>query len=406
MKQLRPLDLGIAGFGVVHRNLAVPKLVLMAIERGEGVLTETGALNVITGKYTGRSPQDKFLVDTPAVHDDIAWGDVNHPISKARYDALKAKVLAYLQGRELFVNDGFAGADPKYRQAFRIVNEYASQNLFMHQLLIRPCEEDLEDFKPDFMVYCAPGFQCIPEVDGTHSETAILLNLEEKEIIIVGNRYSGEMKKAVFSAMNYVLPKNGVLSMHCSANVGPDGDTAVFFGLSGIFQREPESCADVRVQQPQALPVHFHDPPADAQAQPGPFAGGMRPVRRKEAVEDLFPVFLRHADAVVPHGDLRLPAPHPGAQRDLSAPVRELDGVVQQIDHDLVDPVPVRPHRAWIRFRFARDLDLFLFHVRHALDDRPPQHLIDVEHGHFRRRVIPFQPAQCQEVVHQSAQPL
>lgn len=233
MKQLRPLDLGIAGSGVVHRNLAVPKLVLMAIERGEGVLTETGALNVITGKYTGRSPDDKFLVDTPAVHDDIAWGEVNHPISKARYDAIKAKVLAYLQGRELFVNDGYAGADPKYTQAFRIVNEYASQNLFMHQLLIRPCEEDLDDFKPDFLVYCAPGFQCIPEVDGTHSETAILLNLEEKEIIIVGNRYSGEMKKAVFSAMNYVLPKNGVLSMHCSANVGPEGDTAVFFGLSG-----------------------------------------------------------------------------------------------------------------------------------------------------------------------------
>ena len=117
MKELRPLDLGIAGKGVVHRNLAVPKLVLMAIERGEGVLTETGALNVITGRYTGRSPKDKFIVDTPAVHDDIAWGDVNVPISKARYDALKAKVLAYLQGRELFVNDGYAGADPKYTQA-------------------------------------------------------------------------------------------------------------------------------------------------------------------------------------------------------------------------------------------------------------------------------------------------
>ncbi len=233
MKELRPLDLGIAGKGVVHRNLAVPKLVLMAIERGEGVLTETGALNVITGRYTGRSPKDKFIVDTPAVHDDIAWGDVNVPISKARYDALKAKVLAYLQGRELFVNDGYAGADPKYTQAFRIVNEYASQNLFMHQLLIRPNAEDLEDFEPDFMVYCAPGFQCIPEVDGVHSECAILLNLEEKEILIVGNQYSGEMKKAVFTAMNYVLPKNGVLPMHCSANIGKDGDTAIFFGLSG-----------------------------------------------------------------------------------------------------------------------------------------------------------------------------
>ena len=233
MKNLQPTDLGIAGAGIVHRNYPVPELVRIALERGEGVLTDKGALNVITGKYTGRSPDDKFLVDTPAVHDEIAWGPVNHPIAPEKYEAIKAKVLAYLQGKELFVFDGFAGADPKYTQAFRIINEYACQNLFMHQLLIRPTEKQLETYEPDFMVYCAPGFQCVPEVDGVHSETAILLNLEAKEIIIVGNMYSGEMKKSVFSAMNYVLPKQGILSMHCSANIGKDGDTAIFFGLSG-----------------------------------------------------------------------------------------------------------------------------------------------------------------------------
>lgn len=233
MQTLIPLDLGIGGSGKVHRNMPVPQLVQKALERGEGVLTDTGALSVHTGKYTGRSPEDKFIVDTPAVHEDIAWGSVNRPIAKERYLAIKAKVLAYLQNRELFVFDGFAGADPQYTQRFRIINEFASQNLFMHQLMIRPSDTELENFTPDFTVIAAPGFQCIPEVDGVHSECAIILDLEDREILIAGNQYSGEMKKAVFTAMNYVLPKNGILPMHCSANIGKDGGTAVFFGLSG-----------------------------------------------------------------------------------------------------------------------------------------------------------------------------
>ena len=233
MQTITAHDLGIAGNGKVHRNMPVPQLVQKALERGEGILTETGALSVHTGKYTGRSPKDKFIVDTPAIHDDIAWGQINRPISKERYEALKAKVLAYLQNRELFVFDGFAGADPQYTQRFRIINEFASQNLFMHQLMIRPAEEELVGFTPDFTLIAAPGFQCVPEVDGVHSECAIILDLEAKEILIAGNQYSGEMKKAVFSAMNYILPKNGILPMHCSANIGKDGDTAVFFGLSG-----------------------------------------------------------------------------------------------------------------------------------------------------------------------------
>ena len=233
MQTITPRALGVAGNGKVYRNMPVPQLVQKALERGEGVLTDTGALSVHTGKYTGRSPKDKFIVDTPAVHDDIAWGKVTVPIAKERYLAIKAKLLAYLQNRELYVFDGFAGADPKYTQRFRIINEFASQNLFMHQLMIRPTDAELESFVPDFTVYAVPGFHCIPEIDGVHSECAIILDLEDKEILIAGNQYSGEMKKAVFSVMNYVLPKNGILPMHCSANIGKDGDTAVFFGLSG-----------------------------------------------------------------------------------------------------------------------------------------------------------------------------
>ena len=204
-----------------------------ALARGEGTLSNSGALVVKTGKYTGRSANDKFIVDTPAVHDEIAWGKVNRPIEKAKYDAIYNKVVAYLQNREIFVFDGFAGADPKYTKSFRIVNELASQNLFIHQLLRRPTKEDLENFTPDFTIIAAPGFKCIPEIDGTRSEAAILVNYEEKMVVICGTQYAGEIKKSVFSVTNYILPKMGVFPMHCSANIGPDGDSAVFFGLSG-----------------------------------------------------------------------------------------------------------------------------------------------------------------------------
>ena len=225
--------LGITNPKAVYRNLPVSTLTEKAIIRGEGTLSNTGALVVKTGKYTGRSANDKFIVDTPAVHDEIAWGKVNRPIEKAKYDAIYSKVVAYLQNREIFVFDGFAGADPKYTKSFRIVNELASQNLFIHQLLRRPTKEDLENFTPDFTMIAAPGFKCIPEIDGTRSEAAILVNYEEKMVVICGTQYAGEIKKSVFSVMNYILPKMGVFPMHCSANIGPDCDSAVFFGLSG-----------------------------------------------------------------------------------------------------------------------------------------------------------------------------
>ena len=231
---------GIEKFGIlnpsaVYRNLGVAQLTEAALRRGEGKLSNTGALVVTTGKYTGRSPDDKFIVDTPAIHDDIAWGKVNRPITKEKYEAIKAKACAYLQGREIFIFDGFAGADKKYTQKFRIINELASQNLFIHQLLIRPTQEELAVYgDPDYAIIAAPGFKCDPVVDGVHSEAAITIDYEAHEILIVGSQYAGEIKKSVFSTMNYVLTKMNVLPMHCSANMDPvTHETAVFFGLSG-----------------------------------------------------------------------------------------------------------------------------------------------------------------------------
>ena len=225
--------MGIINASAVYRNLTPAQLTEHALRRGEGLLSNTGALVVKTGKYTGRSANDKFIVDTPAVHDEIAWGKVNRPIEKEKYDAIRSKVIAYLQGKEIFIFDGFAGADPKYMKGFRIINELASQNLFIHQLLRRPTAEQLAAFEEDYTIIAAPGFKCIPEIDGVRSEAAILVNYEAKEVIICGSQYAGEIKKSVFSVMNYVLPKMGVFPMHCSANIGVDGDSAVFFGLSG-----------------------------------------------------------------------------------------------------------------------------------------------------------------------------
>ena len=227
--------LGILNPTEVHRNLSPALLVEAALRRGEGVLSDKGALTVTTGKYTGRLPKDKFIVDTPGVHDDIAWGSVNVPITKEKFDAIKNKLAAYLQNREIFIFDGFAGADPACTKKFRIVNELASENLFIHQLLIRPTEEQLASYgDADFTIIAAPGFKCIPEEDGVNSEAAIMIDYEAKLVVIAGSQYAGEIKKSVFSVMNFLMPKENVLPMHCSANMDPEtGDTAVFFGLSG-----------------------------------------------------------------------------------------------------------------------------------------------------------------------------
>ena len=233
MRNLTTLELGIGGNGHIYRNLDVSMLVEEALFHGEGRLSETGALVVETGKYTGRSPDDKFIVDTAEVHDKIAWGKINVPISEEKFDNIRGKILAYLQNKDIYVFDGLAGADRKYTQRFRIINELASQNLFIHQLLIRPTESELENYQPDYTIYAVPGFKCIPEIDGVNSEAAIIINYTTHEVLIAGSGYSGEIKKSVFSVVNYVLAERGILPMHCSANIGDDGNSAIFFGLSG-----------------------------------------------------------------------------------------------------------------------------------------------------------------------------
>ncbi len=217
----------------IYRNLSTARLVETALARGEGILASNGALVVTTGKYTGRSPNDKFIVDLPSVHDQINWGPVNQPMAPEQFRNLSGRLLAYLQNKDLFVFDGFAGADPCFRIPIRVINELAWQNLFIRQLLIQPAPAELSGHRLQFTVICAPGFHADPELDGTRSEAFIVLNLEENLVLIGGTSYAGEIKKSIFSALNFLLPRRGVFPMHCSANLGPAGDTALFFGLSG-----------------------------------------------------------------------------------------------------------------------------------------------------------------------------
>jgi phosphoenolpyruvate carboxykinase (ATP) len=219
--------------GKVYFNLPVGSLVEYAIQQNGGKLTSTGAITAKTGKYTGRSPKDKFIVDTPSIHDKIEWGATNQPISEEKFDRLYQDVLAHLEDKELFVFDGFAGADKEYRLPIRVVNQYAWHNLFAHQLFVRPTPEELTSHEAQFTVVSAPDFEADPAVHGTHSETFILVNFDRKIVLIGGTKYAGEIKKSIFSIMNFLLPEQGVLSMHCSANKGKDGDVALFFGLSG-----------------------------------------------------------------------------------------------------------------------------------------------------------------------------
>jgi len=219
----------------ILRNLTVPELVETALKTEPCRLTDTGALLVETGKYTGRSPKDRFIVDEPGVTEDINWGKENVKISIENYDKVFAKIAAYLSQKDVYVFDGFAGADKKFRTSIRVINEYASQNLFMRNMLVRPTDEELENFEEEFTVIAAPGLKLDPAECGINSEAAIVVSFTDRVVLIAGSKYSGEMKKSVFSVMNYLLPKKGVLGMHCSANMALDGseNTALFFGLSG-----------------------------------------------------------------------------------------------------------------------------------------------------------------------------
>ena len=217
----------------IHRNLSPAELTERAVARGEGKLSKTGALVIKTGKYTGRSPDDRYVVDVPCVHDTIDWGKVNVPISREKADNIYNKMCAYMQNREVFIMDGFVGADPKYALPIRVVCENAASALFATQAFVRIEKDKLDSFKPEFTVLCTPGFKCDPEKDGVHSEAAIILDFEKKRVTVACSKYSGEIKKGMFSVMNYLMPQQGVFPMHCSANIGNDGDAALFFGLSG-----------------------------------------------------------------------------------------------------------------------------------------------------------------------------
>lgn len=218
----------------INIQLSVPQLVEKSISRGEAQLTSDGAVTAQTGKYTGRSPKDKYIVEEASSKDKIDWGNVNRPISSKIFDSLYTKVITHLTAKdELFVFKGFAGADPASRLSIQVVNEFAWHNLFVHNLFIRPTEEELLQHESQFTIVSAPSFKANPAIDGTNSETFIIVSMEKRIVLIGGTEYAGEMKKSIFSIMNYLLPENGIMPMHCSANVGEHGDVALFFGLSG-----------------------------------------------------------------------------------------------------------------------------------------------------------------------------
>lgn len=224
--------LGIEPTAEIQADLPVPALVEAAVSRGEAILSKEGALVAETGEYTGRSPRDKFIVDDDGA-EGVAWGGFNQKMPEADFRRLHAKVASYLAERDHFVFNGFAGADLASRLPVRFVNAYAWHNLFVRQLFIRPTPEELEAHTPAFTVLSAPEFRADPAVDHTRTETFIVLSFRHRVILVGGTRYAGEMKKSIFTVLNHLLPKDGVLPMHCSANVGPGGDVALFFGLSG-----------------------------------------------------------------------------------------------------------------------------------------------------------------------------
>ena len=210
---------GLVHPGPVHWDLAVPRLVEMAVAREEGFLAPGGALVVRTDPYTGRSPKDKFTVEEPSTREKIWWGPVNRPFEAAKFDHLLERVRAYLQGKELFVFNGWVCADENYRMPIRVVTERAWHSLFARTLFLRPAAEELSSHRPEFTIINACGLRAIPEVDGTRSEAFIIVSYEKRIVLIGGTCYAGEMKKSIFSILNFLLPEKGVFPMHCSANM-------------------------------------------------------------------------------------------------------------------------------------------------------------------------------------------
>lgn len=232
-KSISLKELGIENAAVQYQ-LSPNELHDITIKSGQGLENNTGALAINTGEFTGRSPQDRFIVKDSITEDKVWWGNINIPFEPSAFDALYKKVTAYLSGKKIYVRDSYVCADTNYRLNVRAVTETAWANLFCHNMFLRPANDELENFTPEWTVICAPGFHADPAVDGTRQGNFAILNFTKKIALIGGTAYTGEMKKGIFSALNFILPvfKN-TLPMHCSANVGEDGDTAIFFGLSG-----------------------------------------------------------------------------------------------------------------------------------------------------------------------------
>jgi phosphoenolpyruvate carboxykinase (ATP) len=228
-------SIGLNNLGNQFWNLSPAELVEDTILNGQGVLTDTGSLAIETGEFTGRSPKDRFVVCDEKTENSVWWGDVNIKFTPEKFDALYNRMKAYLNGKDVYVRDGYACADPTYAMNIRIVAENPWSNMFAYNMFLRPSDIELQDFLPEWHIVCAPGFKADPEIDGTRQHNFAILNFTKKMIIIGGTGYTGEIKKGIFSVLNYILPhEKNVLSMHCSANIGnEDNDTAVFFGLSG-----------------------------------------------------------------------------------------------------------------------------------------------------------------------------
>ena len=224
---------GLVNLKTVRWNLPTPAIYEQAIKRNEGIMAHLGPLVVRTGVYTGRSPNDKFIVDEPSSREHIWWGPSNRPIGEDSFNELHRRMASYLQGKDVFVQDLWCGADPEYRMPIRIITQYAWHSLFARNLFIQPSPPELAVHDPQFVVIDCPGFHAYPELDKTNSDVFILVNFARRMVLIGGTEYAGEIKKSVFTAMNYYLPFRNVLPMHCSANYGPAGDVALFFGLSG-----------------------------------------------------------------------------------------------------------------------------------------------------------------------------
>lgn len=216
-----------------YRNLSTAELYEHAIRNGEGIVSAHGSLVVRTGKHTGRSPKDKFVVREPSSQDKVWWGEINQPISQEHYDRLRARLMRYVADRPVYSQDLYIGAHPEHRRSLRVYTETAWASIFGRNLFRRPPAEDLDGFAPNFTIVDVPSFKADPVTEGVRSETAILVHLKRMEIIIVGTEYAGEIKKSAFTVMNYLLPDEGALPMHSSVNVGRDDDPALFFGLSG-----------------------------------------------------------------------------------------------------------------------------------------------------------------------------